>query len=242
MPAAGVYLLLNTRNGKAYVGSTRNLRTRRAEHLRKLRRGEHHSAKLQNAWRKHGAEAFEFKVLAVVEPGRLLATEQHWIEHYDAARSGYNVMPKAGSAAGHRLSAAAKARMSVARKGRPLTLEHRQAIARARQGVPTGAQKPAAVARRMAAIRAAWTPERRQAWGERMRARWAANPDSRARAGSAMRGQSMPSATREKIAASQRGKVRSTEARRRVSDALRAAWARGKYAGRAAKGGGETPS
>ena len=54
---SGIYEILNTANGKRYIGSAVHFARRWYLHCWKLNRGEHHSAKLQNAWNKHGAGA-----------------------------------------------------------------------------------------------------------------------------------------------------------------------------------------
>lgn len=101
----GVYRFRNRDNGKVYVGSAaRSIRTRRYEHVRMLNNSTHVNKYLQNAWNKHGAAAFTFRVLERCPPEQCLAREQHWIDKLRAAdpRRGYNRCPKAGSVLGCR--------------------------------------------------------------------------------------------------------------------------------------------
>ena len=58
-------LSLNTVNDKRYVGSAVNFGARWKEHRHVLKRGTHHSCHLQNAWVKHGEDAFVFRRLIV---------------------------------------------------------------------------------------------------------------------------------------------------------------------------------
>ena len=56
--AAGIYQIVNVRNGKRYIGSAVNLRKRLLAHLGEFARGKN-SPRLQNAWNKYGKEAFD---------------------------------------------------------------------------------------------------------------------------------------------------------------------------------------
>jgi group I intron endonuclease len=56
----GVYRIVNRTERLCYVGSTRNLAKRRAEHFRLLRRGEHPNHRLQTAFNVYGEQAFEW--------------------------------------------------------------------------------------------------------------------------------------------------------------------------------------
>src|SRR5687767_14709555 len=101
MLKSGVYLIRNAVNNKVYVGSAAYITSRWSNHRARLGKGNHHSIKLQRAWNKYGAEAFRFLVLIRVSKEQLIAAEQQWIDHFKAAsQAGYNVSPKAGSAAG----------------------------------------------------------------------------------------------------------------------------------------------
>ncbi len=91
---SGVYAWINLVNGKVYVGSSRNIPKRRAEHLRFLRNGNHHSPHLQAAWDSYGRDAFAFEVLEPVEdPIWLEARETTWMLRLQAFHKecGYNI-------------------------------------------------------------------------------------------------------------------------------------------------------
>lgn len=59
-PATGVYRLVNHAERLCYVGSSRNLAKRRAEHFRLLRRNEHPNPRLQTAFNVYGEDVFEW--------------------------------------------------------------------------------------------------------------------------------------------------------------------------------------
>lgn len=91
MLKSGVYLIFNTRNGKAYVGSSRNIQRRWSQHRAELRGNRHFSHFLQRDWNKHGEEAFEFRVLEIVTNNRmLLASEQVHLDNIRAGKDVYN--------------------------------------------------------------------------------------------------------------------------------------------------------
>jgi len=98
-PVAGVYYILNERDGCLYIGSSVNVAYRIAEHRSGLRTGKHPNKRLQAAWKADGADAFVFSLLTEVKPvvGYTLrevleAHEGFWMEFYrsDHPRWGYN--------------------------------------------------------------------------------------------------------------------------------------------------------
>lgn len=94
--ASGIYAIENTITGKFYVGSTKNFQQRWALHRGQLKRGEHHSVKLQRSYDKHGVDAFRYFVLKEVEDAALLPeVENEFIALYRAWEDGYNSAPSA---------------------------------------------------------------------------------------------------------------------------------------------------
>src|SRR5258708_6992319 len=75
----GVYAIVNTVNGKAYVGSSLCMRGRLLAHRSCLRRGVHENEYLKRAWNKYGEKAFRFDGLKSCPPDLLIETEQYWI-------------------------------------------------------------------------------------------------------------------------------------------------------------------
>jgi len=94
-----VYRFYHTASGKSYVGSTVKLESRRREHLRALRKGEHHCVYFQRAWDKHGESAFAFEVLeeVIVSSDTELRTAENT---YFSRFALYNTAPAAGTTLG----------------------------------------------------------------------------------------------------------------------------------------------
>ena len=115
--ASGVYEILNTVNGKRYVGQTSDFTKRWSRHRVMLRNGTHDNKHLQSAYVKHGVGAFQFNELARCHPKALTWVEQSFM---DLCRPEYNKAPAAGSRLGCKqpsYSAESRAKMSVAMKG-----------------------------------------------------------------------------------------------------------------------------
>ena len=79
---SGIYHILNTVNGKRYVGSSQNIQRRFAKHRYFLNHNKHWNQHLQNAWNKYGAKVFKFEVVEEVLVEQLLDVEQ---EHLNKA-------------------------------------------------------------------------------------------------------------------------------------------------------------
>lgn len=132
----GVYCISNTKNGKIYIGSSVDMAARWGVHRHQLRKGEHHSVKLQRAWNKYGEEVFKFCVLEVVpEKNMLTSYEQAWMDKLHAVHKGYNVKPFAGSNIGYTPTLASRMKMSKSRTGMKRTLESRRKQSEAMRGV-----------------------------------------------------------------------------------------------------------
>jgi group I intron endonuclease len=90
----GVYWWLNTVNGKAYIGSARNIARRKSAHLTALRADKHHSIHLQRAWNTYGPHAFKFEIIEKVEDSIWLeARETAWMLRLQSFKkdNGYNI-------------------------------------------------------------------------------------------------------------------------------------------------------
>lgn len=128
---SGVYKIENTSNGKIYVGRSVDLMHRKSVHWHHLRKGTHHSVKLQMAWLKHGESAFIFHVIERVVPELLTEREQYW---FDLLMPQYNIIKDARGAFGYKLSAATKAKIAAKARGRRASDETKMKLSDIRKG------------------------------------------------------------------------------------------------------------
>lgn len=59
-----IYVLENTRNGKLYIGSSRDASARKNQHYSLLNRGVHPNTYLQASWDKYGKDSFVFEIVS----------------------------------------------------------------------------------------------------------------------------------------------------------------------------------
>jgi group I intron endonuclease len=122
---SGVYIIQSkTKPNRVYVGSAVAVERRRWEHTTALRKGKHHSHKLQNHFNKYGENDLIFDVIEsgdYIDKNHLLSREQGWFYHFDDKKTGkpyFNECALAGSVLGIKQSEETKKKKSLAIKGR----------------------------------------------------------------------------------------------------------------------------
>lgn len=128
---SGIYEILNTVNGKRYIGSAQSFPRRQREHTNRLRAGNHHNARLQNAWNKYSESAFVFALLFECAVSELVQYEQAAMDHLQPE---YNLSPTAGSPLGVKHSPAVCEAKRQRALGRVMSVEARAAIGRSKLG------------------------------------------------------------------------------------------------------------
>lgn len=165
---AGVYQILDIVKGGCYVGSSGDLWRRLRHHETSLKHGRHRNAKLQGAWNKYGPERFDFQIVLFCAKSDLEMYEQLAIDGFDAYydKGGYNLRPKAfvneGRVGSERQKEATRARLS-GQKNSILTalLQTPDRQEASRKKLNSFRRNPIVEAKRVAAIKAAYTPEKR---------------------------------------------------------------------------------
>ena len=135
----GIYRITHVESGTAYIGrAARNFRIRWINHRSNLRRGVHGNHHLQCAWNKYGEDAFEFIILECIDDlTRLGEREQFWLDTYRTKGPVYNIGTIADRPTlGYIHTEEARRKMSEARKGVPLSEEHKRNIGKANRGRP----------------------------------------------------------------------------------------------------------
>jgi len=214
----GIYEIVNTANGKRYVGSAVNIGKRWSIHRSALNNGKHVNRHLQSSWKVHGSQAFAFSVIEYCDKSALIDREQHYI---DSLGPEYNLCPTAGSTLGVRRSAEQLLRASAAHRGMKHSAETRAKISEVQRGrvhsvetrtkmsaSATGRKKSAETRARMSAAAAGRV----------------ISAEQRAKIAAARRGQAISKETRQKMSAAAIGKKKSEETRAN----MRAAWKRRK--------------
>ena len=233
---SGIYKIVNTINGKKYVGSAVNISTRWGIHKRELNNNTHHSIKLQRAWNKHGESAFEFSVIEECEPIKeiLEEREQFWMDYYKAYDNhNYNVSKIAGrSMQGRSHSSDSKTKMSEAKKGKPgpkhseetklkmsksKSGENHPLYGLAKEDNPNYGKKhtPAARANMSAAHKGKFVGELSPSYGK------TPSDETRAKLSAANKGKTHSEETKAKMSAANKGKHPSEETRRKLSEAAK---------------------
>ena len=89
----GIYMITNIINGKIYVGSSIDIKTRIMKHKYMLRRNKHVNQYLQSSFNKHSENSFIFEKLENCEFNDLIERENHYINKFNSnnLEFGYNL-------------------------------------------------------------------------------------------------------------------------------------------------------
>lgn len=131
-----IYKIKSLRDGKVYIGSTVNLKNRWKCHRTGLRKGNHHSRHLQNAWNLYGENNFVVEEIAHSCEIFKADIEQHWIDTFDACNpsKGYNHAPQAIGGCTRKHSEATKEKIRQGNLGKTRSAEHRRRLSEVQKG------------------------------------------------------------------------------------------------------------
>ena len=131
MSESCIYEIVNTSNGKRYIGSAVKFNIRRYNHLSQLRGNKHHSILLQRAFNKCGERSFVFNKLLICSIENLLMYEQICL---DNLAHEYNISIDAKSPTKGRklpprvISDETRKKISIGNKGKVRTQEMKDKI------------------------------------------------------------------------------------------------------------------
>ena len=90
MKISGVYKITNTVTGDFYIGSSKNIKSRWANHKCYSTWKQHPNNPMYLDIQKYGTDKFVFEILAEVETEHLKETEQQFIETLKPTYNNYN--------------------------------------------------------------------------------------------------------------------------------------------------------
>ena len=133
--SSAIYAIVNNVTRDMYVGSAVVVNRRWSAHRRDLVKHSHYNTRLQRAYDKYGADAFDWEIIQFVDnKSELIAREQFWMNFFAPV---YNGRPIANSPLGTKHSAETRAKMSAAAKKKVFTEDHKQNISKAKKGICT---------------------------------------------------------------------------------------------------------
>lgn len=128
----GIYKITNTENGKVYIGSSVNLKSRKYKHYYMLKNNKHDNCHLQRAYNQlekqyseNTKNYFKWEVVEYIQANidkqalkkEILEKEQYHIEQYSTSVILYNICPVAGNCLGKGHTDEAKRKIGQASKG-----------------------------------------------------------------------------------------------------------------------------
>jgi group I intron endonuclease len=185
---SGIYVIINTKSMKVYLGQAQNIKKRWYTHKYSLNLGTHYNPYLQRAWIKYGAKAFKFQILEYCSIDQLNEREQHFLNIYISKGLCYNIAidataPMRGRT--HKNTDETKRKMSEVAKGRVFTQEHKQRLSEAqrrrppassetRKRISEAAKNPSSETRlKMSIAKKNMTDETKRKIGEAAKKMWA---------------------------------------------------------------------
>lgn len=94
----GIYIIINTVNGKRYIGSSKNIYDRLCEHKSNLKNNKGHNVHLQAAWNKYGEDKFICCAIEFCEELKRFDREQYYINCFHPE---YNLTENVVANTGH---------------------------------------------------------------------------------------------------------------------------------------------
>lgn len=118
----GIYKILNTKNGKFYIGSSKNMNVRCRGHRTKLRNNTHGNSHLQSSWNKYKEESFIFSTIEECNEDILEQREQFYINRTNACNNkiGYNKASNVERTSGYKWNKESRKKLSESKKGKKI--------------------------------------------------------------------------------------------------------------------------
>lgn len=198
----GIYIITSLQNRRVYIGQSRHIEQRWAEHKNALQKNVHQNKHLQRAWNKYGEKKFIFSVLEECSDDMLDERERYWIDYYGGINSQNTYNFRDAGSHGTFSEETLKIMSENTKKLR---------------------QNPEWVARNSQAIKDSWTPERRQKMSElKTGIKWTeAQRNNRKKFDDARRGVARDSEVKRKISNTLKGHTVSDDTRHKLREAAK---------------------
>lgn len=139
---SGVYYILNKKNNKIYIGSSKRINRRFYEHRYFLNNQNHGNEHLQKAWNKYGEDNFEFGIIEIFNGNddELRDVEQIWMDYFSSYNKdvGYNISAFAEGSGGYIVSEQTREKLKNFHMGRKASEETKQKLSSQRKGELNG--------------------------------------------------------------------------------------------------------
>jgi group I intron endonuclease len=124
---SGVYIITNMITGDRYIGSSKNVYIRLKCHWNLLRKNKHHNHFMQHSWNKYGESVFQYCILELTECIKeiLLTREQYYI---NILKPEFNANPIAATRLGFKQSKETKEKIASSKIGHFVSEETRNKI------------------------------------------------------------------------------------------------------------------
>lgn len=224
MNQSGIYEIVNTMNGKRYIGSSTHMKNRGRTHYRELRAGVHVNQILQRAWNKYSESAFKFLPVLTCQKSMLLFYEQQLL---DKVKPEYNICTDARAPmTGRKHTPEALLKIAAASKGNTYNLGNKaspetlERLSKAKKGVLKSEEHKAKIGN---AHRGKIVPEhiRLGMLGNTLGLGHVHSAETRAKISAKKKGQTHSEETKALISRKKKGVTLSEERRRALSVALR---------------------
>lgn len=132
MKRCGIYCISFNGSDKKYIGSSVDLRERKARHLTQLRKQKHNNQIMQKMFNKYGEDSFNFKVIENIDnKNKLVEKEQYYI---DKMKPEINILKNAYSTLNYKHSDETKIKLHKINVGKKMTPEQNKKNSQAQKG------------------------------------------------------------------------------------------------------------
>ena len=84
---SGLYIIINLKNNKKYIGASKDLYSRYKKHQKMLINKKHDNSHLQNSYNKYGEDFFEFRILKITLKDIVFNLEKRYIKEKNIVKS-----------------------------------------------------------------------------------------------------------------------------------------------------------